>query len=103
MSGDNSRNLVIWDIEKLEVMFKIKDISSKINDILDVYDGQLVFLAAERNIRVLFMDTLEQYDSLQDLNNEVNCLAFDETSHTLYSSGKDPNIKIWDMSKKKII
>ena len=97
ISGNYEGNLIVWDMIKMEMFFKIEKAHLyKITSILQLNDGLFVTCSNDKNIKIW------------DLHKRINVLSFKEahkkairgiiqlSNGMLVSAGNDSVIKVWN-------
>ena len=102
ISGDSLNNLITWDLKADQMASKIVE-KGKINSI-KIHDDSL-FYSFGRSVKRLGLppDPEEEAQTLEDPKSEVLCFVYNEDNNYLYSSGKDPIVKAWNLGNEKII
>lgn len=109
VSGGHDRNILEWNVDRCENVASYPA-SAHVNDLTISKDGKLLIATCSNNMIQLFdTSTKQQISFLEEavgitsmfLSNDANCLLVNTTS-TEDPEIEDPEIHIWDISKRKI-
>ena len=93
--ADGSRHISVWSMDSYQLVAEMQGQASKITSIL--ITTQSLFLAADRFVRIFDAKSLTFTQALLNCKSEVTCLAYHPDTKTLFSAGKNPCIKVWDI------
>jgi WD40 repeat protein len=98
-SGDNSKNIKIWDVENQRLLFNIIAHKKSVNSLAFSPNGQI--LASASDDKTIKLWNVSRWEEIVTLNGHfltVKSVAFNNTGNILASGSWDKTVKIWDVN-----